>query len=219
MLRNLHKNWVRRPVPSALVPRFMLSNQHRLTVQLKLRKRLCASLAAAALILSVAALGASPAFAGGGCKGARGNPSGHSVGQLRQATVCLINHLRHRHGLGSVHSNHKLRKAAQHHSSDMVHRDYFSHDSPGGGSIQTRIGGSGYFAGASHYLFGEVIGGGTSNGGSPKAVAKAWMHSPPHRFAILNGGFHDLGVGITHGFPGMGNQGATFTVDFGSRSG
>jgi hypothetical protein len=24
-----------------------------------------------------------------------------------------------------------------------------------------------------------------------------------------------LGVGIKHGFPGMGNQGATFTVDFG----
>ena len=194
-----------------------MSNHHTCTVQLRLSLWLRASLAAAALVLSLAALGTTPALAHGGCKGANGDPAQHSLGELRQATICLINHLRHRHGLGSVHSNHKLRKAAQHHSGDMVHRDYFSHDSPGGSSIQTRIGGSGYLAGAGSYLFGEIIGGGTSSGGSPKTVAKAWMHSPPHRAAILTGRFHDLGVGIVFGFPGWGKQGATFTVDFGAR--
>jgi uncharacterized protein YkwD len=196
----------------------MSSNHHPLSVQPKLRMRLRASLAAAALVLSLAALGAAPALAHGRCKGAGGDPARHSLGQLRQATICLINHLRHRHGLGSVHSDHKLRKAAQGHSSDMVHRDYFSHDSPGGGSIQTRIDGSGYFAGAGSFSYGEIIGGGTSSGGSPKTVAKAWMHSPPHRAAILTGRFHDLGVGVSYGFPGSGNQGATFTVDFGSKN-
>jgi uncharacterized protein YkwD len=45
------------------------------------------------------------------------------------------------------------------------------------------------------------------------------MHSPPHRSEILNGGFHDLGIGISYGFPGRGSHGATFTIDFGSRSG
>jgi uncharacterized protein YkwD len=197
----------------------MLSNQQTLTVRHRPRTLVLTALATVGLLLAVTALRPAPGVANGGCSGASGNPARQSVAELRNATICLINHLRHRHGLGSVHSNHKLRKAAQGHSGDMVRRDYFSHDSPSGSSIQTRIGGSGYFAGAGRYQYGEIIGGGTSSGGSPKTVAKAWMHSPPHRAAILTGGFHDLGVGVARGFPGRGSQGATFTVDFGSRSG
>ena len=197
----------------------MSSNHHTLTVQRRLATLILVALVGTSLLLAVAALRPAPGFAnGGGCNGARGNPANHSLGELRRATLCLVNHIRHQHGLGSLHSQRKLRKAAQGHSGDMVHRDYFSHDSPGGGSIQTRIGGSGYLAGAHSYQYGEVIGGGTSSGGSPKSVAKAWMNSPPHRAAILNGGFHDLGVGVVHGFPGRGNHGATFTIDFGSRN-
>jgi uncharacterized protein YkwD len=197
----------------------MSSNRHSIPVQRRLATLILVALAGASLLLAVAALRAAPGFARGGvCKGARGNPTRHSLGELRRATLCLVNHIRHQHGLGSLHPQRKLRKAAQGHSSDMVHRDYFSHDSPGGGSIQTRIGGSGYLAGASSYKYGEVIGGGTSKRGSPKSVAKAWMNSPPHRAAILDGGFHDLGVGVAHGFPGRGNHGATFTIDFGSRN-
>jgi uncharacterized protein YkwD len=184
----------------------MKSNQpfHRPTTLL--------SILAVALLL--AALAPSLAQA---CRGAGGNPNRMSSGQLRGATLCLINHQRHRHGLGSVHSDRKLRKAATGHSADMVDRDYFSHFTPGGGSIQTRIGGSGYLSGAHSYLFGEIIGGGTAFGGSPRGVVRAWMHSPSHRSEILNGGFHDAGVGVAHGFPGRGSRGATFTIDFGRR--
>jgi uncharacterized protein YkwD len=170
-----------------------------------------------ALMLAFAALRPAPSFASG-CAGANKAPERLSDSQLRSATVCLINQLRHRHGLGSVHSSRNLAKAAQGHSNDMVNRDYFSHDSPSGSSIQTRIGGSGYFAGARNYMYGEIIGGGISSAGSPKSVAIAWMHSPPHRAAILTGRFHDLGVGVARGFPGRGSHGATFTVDFGARS-
>jgi uncharacterized protein YkwD len=197
----------------------MSSNRHSIPVQRRLATLILVALAGASLLLAVAALRAAPGFARGGvCKGARGNPTRHSLGELRRATLCLVNHIRHQHGLGSLHPQRKLRKAAQGHSGDMVNRDYFSHDSPGGGSIQTRIGGSGYLAGAHSYQFGEIIGGGTSSGGSPKSVAKAWMNSPPHRSEILNGGFHDLGIGVSYGFPGRGNHGATFTIDFGSRN-
>src|SRR5919201_487003 len=167
------------------------------------------------LLLAIDALRPARSIAAGGCLGAGASPGQQSTAAMRRETICLINHLRRRHGLRPLRSNRKLRHAAQGHSSDMVRRDYFSHDSPGGGSIQTRIGRSGYLAGAHSYLFGEVIGGGTSRGGSPKAVAIAWMHSPPHRAAILTGRFHDLGVGVAHGFPGQGGRGATFTVDFG----
>jgi uncharacterized protein YkwD len=174
------------------------------------------SVALAAMIAAGFLLPAS-ASAGGGCKGARKAPAQLTEGELRGAALCLINRQRHRHGLRSLRTDRKLRKAATRHSTDMVRRDYFSHYTPGGGSIQTRIGGSGYLAGANSYLYGEVIGGGTGDGGSPMAIVQAWMHSAPHRAAILNGSFRDLGVGVARGFPGRGSRGATFTVDFGRR--
>jgi uncharacterized protein YkwD len=180
---------------------------------------LLAGLGSAALLLGTEAVRPAPGLAsGGGCRGANKAPGQLSEAEMRNATICLINRMRARHHLGSVDSNASLSRAASAHSSDMVHRDYFSHDSPGGGSIQTRIGGSGYLAGAHNYQYGEIIGGGTSSYGSPKAVMNAWMHSPTHRSEILNGGFHDAGAGVAHGFPGRGSHGATFTVDFGSRN-
>jgi uncharacterized protein YkwD len=194
------------------VPRLTSSN-HKLSVQLSL-----AALAAAALVAAMAVLVPAPALAGSGCKGANKAPAQLTAGQMRSSTLCLINRQRHRHGLGSLHPDRSLRKAATHHSADMVRRDYFSHFSPGGGSTQSRIGGSGYLAGARSYQYGEVLGGGTADGGSPKRVIKAWMHSGPHRTAILTGGFKDLGIGVAKGFPGRGSQGATFTVDFGARN-
>ena len=196
------------------MPALILSN-HKDFNRGRLLALFLAGIAAAALLLT--ALRPAPAFAGGGCAGANKGPQQLSVGQLRSATLCMINRMRHHHGLGSVHTQRNLAKAATGHSLDMVKRDYFSHDSPGGSSIQTRIGGSGYLHGAGSYTFGEIIGGGTTTGGSPKGVVKAWMHSAPHRMAILTGGFHDAGVGVARGFPGHGSRGATFTVDFGGR--
>ncbi len=183
---------------------------------LTLRPRLGALLLCLSAVLALAALRPAPSLASG-CAGANKVPQQLSDTQLRSATVCLINKMRSKHGLHAVHSSQNLVNAAQGHSDDMVQRDYFSHDSPSGSSIQTRIGGSGYFAGAHSFMYGEIIGGGTSHSGSPKSVAIAWMHSPPHRTAILTGGFGDLGVGVARGVPGWGSHGATFTVDFGSR--
>jgi uncharacterized protein YkwD len=198
----------------------MSSNHRTLPVQPRLATAILVALATLTLALAAAAVKPAKGFAhSGGCHVAGGIPGTHSLGQLRSATLCLINNIRQHHGLGKLHPQGKLARAAERHSSDMVHRDYFSHDSPGGGSIQTRIGGTGYFAGAHRWSYGEIIGGGTRNSGSPASVTNAWMHSPPHRMDILNGGFHDLGIGISYGFPGRGSHGATFTIDFGSRSG
>jgi uncharacterized protein YkwD len=183
---------------------------------LTLKPRLSLLLLCLAGILACAALAPATSLASG-CAGANKAPEQLSDAQLRGATVCEINKMRSQHGLHAVHSSKNLAKAAQGHSNDMVRRDYFSHDSPSGSSIQTRIGGSGYFAGAHSFMYGEIIGGGTQHEGSPKSVAVAWMHSPPHRAAILTGAFNDLGVGVARGFPGHGSHGATFTVDFGSR--
>jgi len=194
------------------VPR-LTSNQMPLVQPSSLRLAL-ASLAVTLLAgLTLLAPGASAA----GCSYAGKAPAQLSAPQLQKATLCMINAQRHRRGLGSLRSHTSLRKAAARHSNDMVRRDYFSHYGPGGSSIQTRISGSGYLRGANYFTFGEVIGGGTARGGSPKSVVKAWMHSGPHRAAILNGSFKDLGIGVARGYPGKGGQGATFTVDFGRR--
>lgn len=198
------------------MPALTLSNRSYIDSRRSLLTCVLAGLAIAAVLLL--ALKPAPASASAGCAGANKGPDQLSSSQLRSATLCLINRMRAHHGLGPVGSERKLVKAATGHSNDMVKRDYFSHDAPGGGSIQTRIGGSGYLSGAHSYTFGEIIGGGTSYGGSPKGVVKAWMHSPPHRFAILNGSFSDAGVGVARGFPGRGSDGATFTVDFGGRN-
>jgi uncharacterized protein YkwD len=196
-----------------------MSSNHKLSVQPHRTALALAAVAITSLLLAVAALlPASSLAGGGGCRGAGKAPDQLTAGEMRRATLCLVNRQRHRHGLGSVHSDRSLRKAATRHSADMVKRDYFSHYSPGGGSTQSRIGGSGYLAGARSFRYGEVIGGGTANGGSPKRVMKAWMHSGPHRAAILTGAFRDLGIGVAKGFPGAGSRGATFTIDFGSRN-
>jgi uncharacterized protein YkwD len=179
------------------------------------RTRLFLASLAATLLAGFVLL--APSASAVGCSGAGKAPGQLSSSQLQRATLCLVNAQRHRHGLRSLRSDRKLRKAAARHSSDMVRRDYFSHYSPGGGSIQTRIGGSGYLRGARSFLFGEVIGGGTASGGSPKSVVRAWMHSGAHRAAILKGSFKDLGVGVARGFPGRGGSGATYTVDFGRK--
>jgi uncharacterized protein YkwD len=197
----------------------MSSNHRSHQVQPRLATAILTAFATLALALALVGLRAAPSFArGSGCQGSGGVPATHSLRELRSATLCLINKIRHHHGLGNLHSQAKLQRAATGHSADMVRRDYFSHDSPGGGSIQTRIGGTGYFAGAHRWSYGEIIGGGTGNRASPSSITTAWMHSPPHRSEILNGGFHDLGIGIVYGFPGRGSHGATFTIDFGSRS-
>ncbi len=82
----------------------------------------------------------------------------------------------------------------------VVHR-YFAHEGPGG-SVDSRIARAGYLARARAFTIGENIGGGTGpRCGSPMAIFKEWMHSPPHRENILDPSFRDAGVGVARGFP------------------
>jgi uncharacterized protein YkwD len=65
---------------------------------------------------------------------------------------------------------------------------------------------------------GENIAWGADSGGTPKAIVKSWMHSPPHRANILSPQFRQLGVGFALGHRG-GKRGerAMYTTDFGMR--
>jgi uncharacterized protein YkwD len=150
------------------------------------------------------------------CPGSRSRPSPASLDRAIRATVCLINQARGDHGLGALRATSSLERAAAAHSRDMVRRDFFAHESPTGSTMQQRIDRAGYFDGASSWALGETIAWGSGGRATPASIARAWLQSPGHRAILLDGRYHDLGVGIALGAPGHGS-GATFTGDFGAR--
>jgi uncharacterized protein YkwD len=153
------------------------------------------------------------------CKQAGLAPVRLDMEDLRGAVLCLVNRARQHHGLRLLRDDPDLRVSATRHSTDMVERDYFAHDGLYGGTLGDRLGRTGYLYRAKSYLLGENIGGGEgSRAGSPAAVFRSWMNSPPHRANVLSPYFQDLGVGVARGFPGHGRaSAATYTLDFGTR--
>jgi uncharacterized protein YkwD len=154
------------------------------------------------------------------CVGANVDPAQVSLHFLRSSVLCLVNRVREHYGLDRLRYNPDLRRSATGHSNDMVANGYFSHFGPAGSTPSGRITRAGYLTRARSYFLGEDLAGGEGRRyGSPLAIFRAWMHSPPHRANILNPRFHDVGVGVARGFPlGGGPNSATYTIDFGTRS-
>jgi uncharacterized protein YkwD len=172
--------------------------------------RLAPVLAAAALA-APAALPA-PALAGGACAGASSRPTPARTAEFSSATLCLLNRERAHHGLGGMRSNGRLALAAWRHSRDMAQHNYFAH-----GDFVGRLQAAGYFRGRRSWSVGENIAWGSGSNATPRSIVWMWMHSPGHRANILNGGFHEIGVGLVAGAPVPGVRGAaTYTTDFGS---
>jgi uncharacterized protein YkwD len=172
--------------------------------------RLAPVLAAAALA-APAALPA-PALAGGTCAGASARPTPASAAEFSGTTLCLLNRERSHHGLGGLRSNGRLALAAWRHSRDMAQHNYFAH-----GDFVGRLQAAGYFRGRRSWSVGENIAWGSGTNATPRSIVWMWMHSPGHRANILNGSFHEIGVGLVAGAPVPGVRGAaTYTTDFGS---
>ena len=142
-----------------------------------------------------------------------------SHAQAGRSVQCLLNRARHRHGLRRLHGNGRLGRAAQRHTSYMKRHHCFSHNCPGEPSFVARLRHVHYIVNSLRFWsVGENIAWGADSGGTPKAIVKSWMHSPPHRANILSPQFHHLGVGFALGHPG-GKRGerAMYTTDFGMR--
>jgi uncharacterized protein YkwD len=122
----------------------------------------------------------------------------------------LLNGIRHEHGLSTLTSSVALRNAARSHSSDMLKRGYFEHNSPNE-TFDKRI--HRYLKSP---LVGENIAWGTGQYGTPQGIVTLWMHSPSHRHIILMSSLHRVGLGIARGsFEGA--EGAVMTTaDFSS---
>ena len=99
----------------------------------------------------------------------------------------------------------------------MVTRRFFAHIGPGSRSLADRLRLAGYLPRrGGTWLVGENIGFGRGRMSRPVGVHRAWMRSSPHRAAILERRFREVGFGIVAGRP-YGRGGATFTADFGRR--
>ncbi len=139
--------------------------------------------------------------------------------ELRTSVLCLVNQIRERNRIRPLAFNDDLRQSASAHSASMVRSRSFSHYA-GGSTVTSRVARSGYLASASSFRVAENIGAGEGRRyGSPIAIVRTWMGSPPHRYNILDSGLRDFGVGVARGDPlGAGSNAATYTLIFATRS-
>jgi len=150
------------------------------------------------------------ARAAGSCAGAATRPTPARTAFLSQTTLCLLNRQRAARGLGALRSNSRLALAAWRHSHDMDVHNYFAH-----GDLIGRLTRGGFLRGRRSWTVGENIAWGSGSSATPQAIASLWMHSPGHRANILNGRFHEIGVGLVVGAPVPGVRGAAiYTTDF-----
>jgi uncharacterized protein YkwD len=167
-------------------------------------RRLLTVLLAVAVVLLVAAptsLIAAPASPG-------------SASATTKALLDRINDLRADHGLAPVTFDAHLARAAKAHSSDMIARDYFLHESgPGGEGFDRRIGRFWHPTGS--VSMGEILAWGSGTYSSPAAAVRQWLNSPPHRAILLSPRFTMIGIGVAYG-RFLGHAGAAvYTADFG----
>lgn len=126
----------------------------------------------------------------------------------------LHNKARADRGLSRFCVHPALQKAARAHSTDMINRDYFSHNTKGSGkTFSTRIKEAGY----RYRTAGENIAGGSGTLGSADSIFKSWMNSTGHRTNILNKNFKEIGIGAATGNYKGTNGYTMWTSDFGSR--
>jgi uncharacterized protein YkwD len=149
------------------------------------------------------------------CASASATPSEVGKRTVVRATLCTLNAERTRHGLPRLKLNGKLSAAARLHARDMVRRDYFAHDSLGGGTFVDRIRQSGYLKDASSWAVGENLAWGSHERSAPRAITASWMDSAGHRANILSPEFREVGIGFAMGAPGASGPAATYATEFG----
>ncbi len=130
------------------------------------------------------------------------SPPGTPILPQEQEVVDLVNAERAKVGRAPLIVNYSLMEAAWSHNEFMVRTGAFCHNGCGDGTVQERIGKTGY----QWSTFGENIARGQR---SPVAVMNAWMNSTGHRRNILNDNFKDIGVAYNP-------SGPTWTQVFGA---
>ena len=126
-------------------------------------------------------------------------PSTALAGMTRTETSLLreMNRVRAEHGLGSLHYDAHLERAARAHSKEMLGADVFRHGAFGSRMLQFDVTGT---------LAGENLAWGTGVRGTAQGIVAAWLASPEHRANLLRPSFTRVGignlVGMFQGYPG-----------------
>jgi uncharacterized protein YkwD len=168
-------------------------------------------------VLAVTLAAAPSAMAVRACESAGATPSSVAKRTVVRATLCTLNVQRDRYGLPPLKLNRKLSAAARRHARDMVRRDYFAHDSLGGGTFVDRIRRSGYLRGANSWSVGENLAWGSHERSAPRAITAMWMDSAGHRANVLSPAFREVGIGFAIGAPGASGPAATYATEFGTK--
>jgi uncharacterized protein YkwD len=119
----------------------------------------------------------------------------------REALVCELGRVRARRDVRRLRVSDELDLASERHAADMVQRQYFAHDSPGGQDVADRARRSGYLTSACSWRLGEVLAWGVEGRSTAAATVGAWMDSPDHRRILVSQRYADLGVGMVAGTP------------------
>ena len=170
-------------------------------------------------VLAGTLLAAPPAVAEQACPAANATPANATKRQIIRGTLCQLNRERGHHGLRPLKLNKLLARAARRHARDMARRNYFSHDTLGGGSFVDRIRQAGYLKGANSWTVGENLAWGSQGHSRPRMIMRMWMNSPGHRANILSASFREIGIGVAYDAPvaGGGKPAGTYATDFGAR--
>jgi uncharacterized protein YkwD len=149
------------------------------------------------------------------CASTAAIPQAATLQQSYDAVLCLINQERAARGLRALRQSAPLGQAALDHSSDMVARQYFAHDSLDGRTARERVTSSGYSAGG---IIEEALACGWMQLSTPQALVASLMRSPDHKSILLARNMRDIGIGFVLGGPMPGpSGGATLTLDFAGR--
>ena len=164
-------------------------------------------------------LPASTALAEQACPAANATPANATKREILRSTLCALNRERAHNGLRELKLNKELSRAARRHAHDMGRRNYFSHDTLGGGTFVDRIRAEGYLKGARSWTVGENLAWGSHGYSRPRVIMRMWMNSQGHRANILNTSFREIGIGLAYNAP-VANGGkpvCIYATDFGAR--
>jgi uncharacterized protein YkwD len=119
-------------------------------------------------------------------------PPVSTVGGAAGVQFGLVNQDRAANGVASLRFSGALARVAQYRAQDMLNRGYFSHYDPATG--QLAFSALMHLWGIPYTTAGENIAWSTSP--SMAAINTMFMASPEHRANILNGAYHQAGIGV-----------------------
>jgi uncharacterized protein YkwD len=174
------------------------------------------SLVCAAAVAAAALAAPAPASAQQQCPDADLQPGTADLDAYSRAVVCLINVERVERNRLPLDGDSRLTLAGERHATDMVARDYFSHFTPAGADVVARLRRVDYLPVHRTWMAGEVLSWGIFWRSTPKATVDAWFDSAPHKAALIEPDFREIGAGAVVGNPIRHDEpGVTVAVELG----